>query len=157
MTYAIAEQHQILNLLHHRRNSHQSVISETTKAKCWYCFLPDYINRVIHWATCLEKQIVLILHLKSPGKCAWSRICWFKIFKVILQLGTSCYYRLKLSFFLCLFLLFFSFYSCTWSIWKFLEQGSDQSFSWALGHGHSNSWSELHLWSTPQLEAMTDP
>ena len=55
------------------------------------------------------------------------------------------------------FLICFSFYGCTRSIWKFPGQGSNPSCGRGLHHGHGNTRSELHLGPTPQLAATPDP
>ena len=51
----------------------------------------------------------------------------------------------------------FFFFSFLCGIWKFLGQGLNRAAAASLCHSHSNTRSEPHLRSIPQLTAMPDP
>ena len=55
------------------------------------------------------------------------------------------------------FKLFFPFYCHTCSIWKFLGQGSNQSYTCDLCHSHDNTGYEPPLRPKSQLLVMPDP
>ena len=55
------------------------------------------------------------------------------------------------------FLLFFSFYGCTWDTLSSQAGGQIRVAAASLHHSHCNTGSKPHLWPMPQLAAMPDP